>query len=124
MRKMVIAIVALLGLPSLAAAQGAKIDLTGTWNVSVQTDAGTGTPTMTLKQDGDKLTGHYSSQVLGEADMTGTVKDKEIKITINVDAQGQKLEVVYAGTIEDKDNLKGTVDLGGLGSGTFAAKRK
>jgi len=101
-----------------------KVDVSGTWTFSVQTDAGTGTPTVTLKQDGDKLTGHYSSATLGEADLTGTIKDKELKFSFSADAQGTSLTVTYAGTVEDKDSLKGTVDLGGLASGTFTAKRK
>ena len=107
-----------------AHAQAAKIDVTGKWAFSVQTDAGTGTPTVTLKQDGDKLTGHYSSATLGEADLTGTVTGKEFKFSFNADAQGTALTVTYAGTIEDKDSLKGTVDLGGLAQGTFTAKRQ
>jgi hypothetical protein len=36
----------------------AKVDLTGKWVFDVKTDAGTGTPTGTFKQDGEKLTGH------------------------------------------------------------------
>ena len=106
------------------AAQDAKIDLTGKWTFTVQTDAGTGEPTVTLKQDGEKLTGHYSSQVLGEADLTGTVKGQQIQFTFTANAQGTSLEVKYSGTIENKDALKGSVDLGGLGSGTFTAKRQ
>jgi hypothetical protein len=58
----------------IVSAQSSKIDITGKWTFTVQTDAGSGTPTVTLKQDGEKLTGHYSSQNLGEADLTGTVK--------------------------------------------------
>jgi hypothetical protein len=107
-----------------ASAQSAKTDVTGKWAFTVQTDAGTGTPTVTLKQDGEKLTGLYSSQVLGEADLTGSVKGNEIKFSFTADAQGTSLQVSYAGTIESKDSLKGTVDLGGLGSGTFTAKRQ
>jgi hypothetical protein len=106
------------------AAQTAKIDVTGKWQFNVQTDAGTGTPTVTLKQDGDKLTGHYSSATLGEAELTGTATGKDIKFSFKVDAQGTALEVTYTGTVEDKDSIKGTVDLGGLGSGTFTAKRQ
>src|SRR5262245_36038081 len=107
-----------------AAAQANKVDVTGKWLFTVQTDAGTGEPTVTLKQDGEKLTGHYSSQVLGEADLTGTVKGQKIEFTFTANAQGTSLEVKYSGTIESKDALKGTVDLGGLGSGTFTAKRQ
>jgi hypothetical protein len=110
--------------PVGATAQGAKVDLTGKWNFSVQTEAGTGTPTVTFKQDGDKLTGHYSSQLLGEAELTGSVKGQQFDFSFTANAQGTSLEVKYTGTIENKDALKGSVDLGGLGSGTFTAKRQ
>ena len=105
-------------------AQAAKIDVSGKWAFSVQTDAGTGTPTVTLKQDGETLTGHYSSATLGEADLTGSVKGKDIKFNFSADLQGTALQVAYTGTVEDKDSLKGTVDIGGLGQGTFTAKRQ
>jgi len=49
-------------------AQAAKTDVTGKWTFTVETGAGSGTPTMTFKQEGEKLTGHYSGQ-LGEADL-------------------------------------------------------
>ena len=125
MKRMLIVTAALVACVSWTlAAQGAKIDLTGKWTFTVQTDAGTGEPTVTLKQDGEKLTGHYSSQVLGEADLTGTVKGQKIEFAFTADAQGTKLEVKYSGTVESKDALKGTLDLGGLGSGTFTAKRQ
>ena len=123
--KSVMAVVLILVCASaFATAQGAKIDLTGKWTFTVQTEAGTGEPTVTLKQDGEKLTGHYSSQVLGEADLTGTVKGQKIEFGFTADAQGTKLEVKYSGTVESKAALKGTVDLGGLGSGSFTAKRQ
>ena len=58
-----------------AAAQvPATIDVTGAWAFEVQTEAGTGTPLVTFKQDGEKLTGHYSSSVLGEAELSGSIK--------------------------------------------------
>ena len=43
---------------------------------------------------------------------------------LKADLQGNALEVTYAGTVEDKDSLKGTVDIAGLGNGTFTAKRQ
>jgi hypothetical protein len=105
-------------------AQSSKTDVTGRWTFTVQTDAGSGTPTVTLKQEGEKLTGHYSSQNLGEADLTGTVKGQEITFSFSADAQGTPLTVSYTGTVESKDSMKGTVDLGGLAQGTFTAKRQ
>src|SRR5215471_2734239 len=107
-----------------ALAAQAPVNLTGKWLFTVQTSAGNGTPTVTLKQEGEKLTGHYSSAQLGEAELTGTVKGSDVKFTFGTDVQGTHLEVTYTGTIESKDSLKGTVNLGGLGQGTFTAKRQ
>src|SRR5205809_599327 len=59
-------------------AQAAKVDVTGEWTFSVESAAGSSTPMVTFKQEGEKLTGHYSSQLLGEAPLTGTVKGQTI----------------------------------------------
>jgi hypothetical protein len=107
-----------------AAVQAAEagIDVTGTWAFQVETADASGTPTMTLKQDGEKLTGHYSGQ-LGEAPLTGTVKGNAVEFAIDVSIQGNAVHVVYSGTAE-KDSIKGTVKFGDLGEGTFTAKKK
>jgi hypothetical protein len=111
--------------PRVVVAQASsKIDVSGKWAFTVTTSAGTGTPTVTLKQQGDSLTGHYSSQALGEADLTGTVREQRITFAIKIDVQGNALVVTYTGTVENADSLKGTVDLGGMGTGTFTAKRQ
>jgi hypothetical protein len=110
--------------PAVRAAQTAKIDVTGKWAFTVQTSAGSGTPTVTLKQDGEKLTGHYSSANLGEADLTGRVEGRDIEFSFMAEAQGVSFQVTYTGTIEDKDSMKGKVDLGGQAQGTFTAKRQ
>lgn len=102
---------------------GAKVDVTGKWVLQVQTDAGSGTPTVTFKQDGEKLTGHYSGQ-LGEADFTGSVKASAITFRFTGSAQGQTFEVTYSGTVEGNDSMKGSVDIGGVASGTFTGKRQ
>ena len=110
---------------AVAFAGQAKVDVTGKWVFTVQTDAGTGTPTVTLKQDGEKLTGHYSSETLGEADLTGTVKGNDVKFSFSANLQGQSVPVAYAGTLDGKDSMKGTIDLaGGMATGTFTAKRQ
>ena len=115
-------------LPVIVAAQAAKtdkkVDVSGKWLFTVTTDAGSGTPTVTLKQTGDSLSGHYSSQTLGEADLKGTVKDQKIGFSFVVEVQGTTITVTYSGTMETSDSMKGTVDLGGMASGTFTAKRQ
>jgi hypothetical protein len=89
----------------------------------VETSAGSGNPTFTFKQDGETLTGTYKGQ-FGESPLTGTVKGADIKFTIKINAQGQDLTLEYAGKIESKDSMKGTVKLGELGEGTWTGKRK
>jgi hypothetical protein len=107
----------------LAGAQAGKTDVTGKWAFNVETGAGSGTPTITLKQDGEKLTGHYSGQ-LGEADLAGTVKGQNVEFKFTVDLQGQQLNCIYTGAVDGKDSMKGKVDLVGLGEGTFTAKKQ
>ena len=99
-----------------------RTDVSGTWAFQVEFSGGTGTPTMTFKQDGEKLTGHYSGQ-LGEAPLAGTVKGNAIEFSIDVDIQGTAAHIVYSGTV-DKDSMKGTVKLADFGEGTFTAKKK
>ena len=118
-----IALAVILGTP-LGSAQDAKIDVTGKWVFTVETSAGSGTPTVTLKQDGETLTGHYSSMQLGEADLTGSVKGKEITFNFMANVLDMQIPVSYTGTIESKDALKGKIVITGLGDGTFTGKRQ
>jgi len=111
------------GLASIAVAQAAKVDLTGKWIFNVTTDAGSGTPTITLKQDRERLTGHYNGQ-LGDVDVTGSVKGSDFTFGFSSDLQGNKLDVTYKGTIVNKDEVKGSLSIAGLGEGTFTGKRQ
>jgi hypothetical protein len=106
-----------------AAPVAGSVNITGVWAFTVETPAGTGSPTFTFKQDGENLTGNYKGQ-LGEAPVTGTVKGSDVKFTIKVNAQGQDLTVSYTGKIENKDSMKGNASFGELGEGTWTAKRK
>jgi hypothetical protein len=108
---------------ALVHAGQAKTDITGTWAFEVQTDAGGGSPTMTFKQDGEKLTGHYTG-TFGEADLTGTVKGTAVNFSFTADFQGTSITSNYKGTLENATSMKGTLDIAGVGSGTFTAKKK
>ncbi|HEU4686748.1 MAG TPA: hypothetical protein VFS23_00230 [Vicinamibacterales bacterium] len=109
---------------SAAAQDKTRIDVTGTWSFQVATSAGSGTPTVTFKQAGEMLTGHYSSSNLGEADLTGTVRGRDIAFKFIGTVQGMSVDVAYTGTIESNDAMKGTLDIGGLAQGTFTGKRQ
>jgi FlaG/FlaF family flagellin (archaellin) len=100
----------------------AQASVAGKWNVSVQFDQGSGAPTVVFKQDGETLSGTYSGQ-LGEYPLEGTLKDGKITFRVKVNVQGTELELVYSGTLESETTMKGTVDLGGMGSGTWTGKK-
>ena len=101
-----------------------KVDVTGKWIFDVETSAGSGMPTVTLKQDGDELTGHYSSMQLGEADLTGTVKGHDITFSFTATVLDMKIPVTYTGTIDEKLMMKGKIVITGLGDGTFTGTRQ
>ena len=109
---------------AVATAQSGKVDVTGKWLFTVETEAGSGTPTVTLKQDGEKLTGHYSSSNLGEADFSGAVTGNELRFTFRVEVQGMPIDVTYSGSVESKEAMKGTINLAGVAQGTFTGKRQ
>jgi hypothetical protein len=96
--------------------------VTGKWAFNVETSAGAGSPTFTFKQDGEKLTGHYTG-TFGEAEVTGTIKGADITFSFAADAQGTAVKSTYTGTV-DKDTMKGKLVIEGLGEGTFTAKRQ
>lgn len=104
------------------AAAAAAVDVTGTWAMEVETAQGTGSPSFTFKQEGDKLSGQYRG-LFGEAPLTGTLNGSSIAFSVDVTAEGNAVRVTYSGTV-DKDTMIGTVKLGDLAEGTFKGTRK
>src|SRR5579864_2990427 len=92
-------------------------DISGTWTADVVLDAGSGTATFELKQTGDSLAGTYRG-ALGEAKVTGTVKGDHVEWTFDSEDAGK---VVYKGTLEGASKIKGDVEYGQLGKGSFTA---
>ncbi|MBK6487375.1 MAG: hypothetical protein IPF98_10995 [Gemmatimonadetes bacterium] len=107
---------------SPAAAQQ-PANVTGTWAFSVTTANGTGTPTVVLKQDGEKLTGTYESPRLGVRELEGTVKGNDIRFALKGAGDGAPT-LTFIGVVVDKDHMNGELDMGGMGSATFTGQRK
>ncbi len=98
------------------------IDISGTWTFQVELDIGGGTPTVTLVQEGDRLTGRYVSEQLGTADLTGTIEGAEFRFTFNASLEGQAVPVTLTGRVESPELLRGTFDLAGMAGGTFTGR--
>ena len=95
---------------------------TGTWLLETHHSAGVSTPTVTITQTGEKLSGKYVGSY-GESELTGNIKDnKEFTFRVDIGTE-QKVTVVYTGTL-DGDTVKGSMTMGEMGEGTFTGKRK
>ncbi len=112
---------ALLAAPPLAAQQAPNV--TGKWAFSVVTENGTGTPTVTLKQDGEKITGTYESPRLGVRQIEGTIKGRDVRFVLSGGGTGDSPVLTFTGVVVGTDEMKGDLDMGGMGSATFTAKR-
>jgi hypothetical protein len=99
--------------------QPQKAIVTGTWNMTVETSAGSGTPVFILKQENDTLiTGTYKGQ-FGEAPVKGSIKINKISLRFSA----SDMEISYSGIV-DGNTMKGKAVFGTVGEGTFTGIRK
>ena len=102
-----------------ATAEPAKVD--GKWNVLLQLETITGHPVITLKQNGEKLTGTYEGRY-GPSPLEGEIKENRIAFAVTFTAEGSKTTGVFQGTV-DGASMSGSVEFEGAGNGTWSAVR-
>ena len=107
--------------PRLTAKNG-LVDVTGTWDMTVETQGGTGHPSIILQQSGEKITGTYQGQ-MGNSKLDGTIKGSDINFSVTLKFQDVPYAVTYTGTVSD-DSMKGTANFGDAGTGSWSAKRR
>ena len=105
----------------VAVALVAQTDVTGKWDMTIDTDQGSAPATLTLTQDGEKLTGELASDQ-GTLEFEGTIIGDKVSWVAEVDAGGAFIEITVEGTVDD-DQMTGTLDFGGYGGGDWTAKR-
>jgi len=105
----------------LVAPAAGQINLTGDWDMTIESPQGANTVKVTLTQDGEKLSGLFKSQ-MGELPFTGTLTGVDVKVAFTLPVQGQSLEIVMTGKV-DGPAIAGKVQFGGFGEGDWSAKR-
>ncbi len=105
------------GLPARTEA----IDVTGAWDLTVESQEGTSHPSITLKQDGERITGTYEGKIGGS--LEGTIKGNQINFSLNLKFQDSSYTVTYSGTVT-KNSMKGSVRFGNTGTGSWSAIRR
>ena len=131
MRKLFLTTVIAIVAASLASvvAQGqaptkpAPVNVTGKWTMSLETDAFTATPTLELKQDGEKLTGTYIGRYC-ECKFEGKIKDRTLDFAFTMNAEGTDVRMQFTGEVApDGETIRGKASLSELGDASWSAKR-
>lgn len=118
---------ALLGVSVFASlgvlAQARQTDVSGEWELVIQTRRGEMTSTVNFVQEGKKLRvsmkGPRGSDTTGE----GTIKGSDIQWSIIRDTARGKLTIVYKGTVQGA-TMSGEAQIGDLESAPWKAAKK
>ena len=97
--------------------------LSGTWNVNVNLGQGDRAITLTLQQEGDRLTGSISGPLgAGEISNASAASGGDVRFTVALNVEGQTKEATFAGTLAN-NQIRGSVTIVGSAPGTFTATR-
>ncbi len=103
-------------------AQTENVNVSGTWDLTLKLYDATATPTITLHQEGEKITGTYDGS-LGKASLEGNITGKNIRFIVSFRFLELTLSATYSGTLDD-GGMKGSVQFSAGGSGSWTAQRK
>lgn len=98
------------------------VDVTGDWELTMETRRGEMTRDVNFVQEGEKLTVTMESP-RGEVTGEGTIKGNEIEWTITRSTPRGDMTMTYTGKVEG-DTMSGEVQFGDFGSATWKAVRK
>jgi len=98
-------------------------DISGTWEITVQTPQGEYPSEMSIEQDGENIKvtmqGFQGDEMVGE----GTFKDNKAEWSVTVSTPQGDFTINYTGTLED-EVLSGEAEMGDYGSMAWTAKKK
>ena len=97
-------------------------DVTGTWELNVESPMGSRASDAIFTQTGETLGGKMVSP-RGEVPLSGAINGEAITFGLTVNVQGQNLQIDYTGTVTG-DTMSGTVVFGSFGDGKWTGKRK
>jgi hypothetical protein len=118
MRTLVIA--AALGLLFAGTASAQHVDVTGRWDMVVNTDQGSIPATLTISSKGETLAGSIAGPQ-GEVPVDISLKDKAIVISFSMQTQNGAIDITMDGTVNG-DQMSGNVSFGNSGA-AWSAKR-
>ena len=98
------------------------VDATGDWRLVVRTSQGEMNVALTLRREGERLSGVMSGPV-GDVELPNvTISGNRLRFTAAMNIHGNTMETIMSGTIEG-DSISGSFTLGSLGSFEFTGNR-
>ena len=103
----------------------AKGNIAGKWKIDTNANGQPVTVNVDFKQDGDKLSGTITSDIGGGTVKSGNVSGKKVKAALEIDFQGQPLEVTLDGNLDGDGKMSGTLtpQIPGIGELAFTGTR-
>ena len=97
--------------------------LSGNWDLSVETEGGVQVFTVSIVQDGENLKATGEIPEFGPIEMNGTRDGADLRLSLELDIDGNLLDIIFMGTLAEDGTIAGTTDVGGFGGGSWTAKR-
>lgn len=98
------------------------IDVSGTWELTMQSPRGERTSEMTIEQDGNNIKVTMEGRQGGETTGEGTTDGNKIEWTISRETPRGEFSITYTGTVEG-DTMTGEVEMRQLAM-EWTAKKK
>jgi hypothetical protein len=95
--------------------------ISGDWDLNINGPEGPIAATATLKQDGEKLTGSFTTPQ-GTVEVAGTYKGNTVTLAFQVQTPNGALDIKVNGEV-DGGSIKGIIDFG-MGMADFTAEKK
>ena len=94
----------------------------GTYNIELDTPHGRRANKLTLKADGDSLSGSLSGDLGAQPFDGGTVTGDKVAWSVQIDGPMGQVKLDFEGTVNG-DEISGQVQLGSFGSSAFRGAR-
>ena len=108
--------------PPAAERPAGRPALSGMWTMMINLGQGERPATLTLQQEGDRITGSIAGSFgAGEISNAATTGD-EVRFTVTLQVEGQTREATFTGT-HSANEIRGTVSIVGSAPGSFTATR-
>ncbi len=97
-------------------------DVTGVWELTMQTPQGEMTRDATFTQEKDAIKVTMEGP-MGEMKGEGTVKENEVQWTMTISTPNGDFVLVFKAKV-DGDKMTGDIQMGDMGTSTFSANKK